>query len=183
MRCAHVYRAAGFASCAWRTLRSSGLHVYESPVVRFRSVETLSHFNIRIRRSLHLTAFLPGCVPQCLEIQHFGYLVLGWEAALHGPQAQMGREIPAAAVQLCQKNHGDEVQRWRIDQQRQGLPLSESPACSTEAVTCGVRGCCRSIWLWISITRSTCQPISASTTHPLPNPLPSRERELVIFLM
>ena len=44
---------------------------------------TQGNTRLGITGKLHLPSFLPGCISQPLEVQHFGDLILGRETPLH----------------------------------------------------------------------------------------------------
>ena len=81
----------------------------------------------------HSAPFPPGRVPQRLQVQHLSHFVLGRDTALRRPHAQVGREVATAAVEFCQQHYGNEIQRRRVHQQRQRLPLGRrEPSLTTQ---------------------------------------------------
>jgi len=74
------------------------------------------------------TSLGSGFVSDLLKIEHVGDLELLGRRALDRTHAKVGREVAAAAVDLGQEGYGDEVQRGRIDQKWQGLPLGKGEA-------------------------------------------------------
>lgn len=61
-------------------------------------------------------SFSPSRIVDGLQVEHFGYLVARRQAAVGWAQADDGREIAHAPVQLGQQHGGDEVQRGCVDQ-------------------------------------------------------------------
>lgn len=69
-----------------------------------------------------------GLVPYALQVENFGHLkARGHDAVAmfvhHGTHADAGREVAHAAVQFGDERDRAEVERRRVDEDGQGLPL------------------------------------------------------------